>query len=104
MARTMSGISHVLVAVTVVFAITAAGCDTEITAEEFDTSCTADADCVVITVGDVCKCGCEAGAINKKDHETYKEERLKIACSAVCEECTGLPEEGVCRTGICSVQ
>lgn len=80
-----------------------AGCSDVILASDFDQSCTADADCVTVLVGDICECGCESGAINKRDLEKYREERGDISCSTSCEFC---PEQdpAVCKAGVCSVQ
>lgn len=93
----------VLLGITTVLALASAGCDTEIAATDYDTSCSADTDCVNVTVGDICKCSCEAGAINKKDQTSYDEDRLTIACGAVCSSCPPYADP-VCRANICSAQ
>lgn len=79
-----------------------AGCSDVILATDFDQSCAADADCVTVLVGDICECGCEDGAINKRDLEKYREERGDISCSVSCEFC---PESkpAVCKSGVCAV-
>ena len=92
-----------LLGITMVLSLASAGCDTEIAVTDYDTTCSVDADCVAVTIGDLCKCSCEAGAINKKDQASYDEDRLTIACAAVCSPCPPYADP-VCRGGICSMQ
>lgn len=54
---------------------------------DYDQTCKEDADCVAVKDGDIC-CGCPNAAINKSDHQRYKDDLG--TCAAVCEiACTG---------------
>jgi hypothetical protein len=58
------------------FALLLAACvgDTSISLADFDTSCTVDADCVAVQVGDICGCDCGNAAINKDGLAAYMAE------------------------------
>lgn len=51
-----------------------------INVEDYDQSCTADADCVPIAAGDVCGSCCPNVAIHKSDLSTYQDDVEGIDC------------------------
>ncbi len=74
-----------------------------ISAGEFDRSCSQDADCVAIGVGDFCECSCESGAINVADLPKYQERLSGISCSVDCGPCPDLPD-AFCDMGTCATR
>jgi hypothetical protein len=68
--------------------IVAISCDntTTLSADNYDTSCLEDSDCVVIFVGEMCECSCNYGAINKSDKEKYDEDYDSIQCDDSCDD------------------
>jgi hypothetical protein len=44
---------------------------TTINVKDYNQSCDADTDCVVVQVGDICACDCDLGAINDIDYDKY---------------------------------
>ena len=79
-----------------------AGCGHTISADDYDRTCAADADCVVIFTGDVCGCGCNTGGINKKDLDKSEADRKAVTCVSrpVCGACQGTV--AVCSSGKCA--
>jgi hypothetical protein len=76
------------------------GCSSSIDAEDYARACADTLECVVISVGDICDCGCEYAAINVADYPRYQEDRSDIECGNECGPCPGaLPscEEGMCE-------
>ena len=84
-----------------------AGCaaDTTIDAEDYDESCSTDADCTNVFVGDVCGCGCTTAPISVAEIERYAaDQRAKMsACEEVltCEACADDPPP-ICKQGTCA--
>jgi hypothetical protein len=67
------------------FALVAACIGTTIDAKNYDQSCDADVDCVVIQTGDICSCNCALGAINDVDFDKYTNDVIRIgACLHSC--------------------
>ncbi len=93
----------VLLGITAVLSLASAGCETEILAADYDQTCKADADCVTVAVGDICKCSCQGAAINVKEKERYDEDRLTIACGVACSPCPAFAD-AICRQGTCSAE
>lgn len=76
--------------------------DTTIAPEGFERSCTANADCVVVTTGDVCGCTCGNDAINVADLPRYKSEldEKSQGCSGV-DACDCVAVAAACVQGVC---
>lgn len=83
------------------------GNDTNISADDYDTSCASDEDCEVILVGNMCECVCEYGAINMSAISRYKEDRDALDCGGACEskkvDCYPCTDEtrAFCQDSIC---
>jgi hypothetical protein len=79
------------------------GCSTTIDANDYDRSCVASTDCVLISVGDICDCACERSAINRSDFERYQDDRGSISCNKQCGVCA---DEHVptCVAGTCEAR
>jgi len=77
--------------------------NTTIAPEGSERTCTADADCVVVTTGDICGCDCGNDAINVSDLARYKSELEEKSarcpgtaacdCAAVAAACV----QGACK-------
>ncbi len=52
----------------------ACAADTTINLSDFDTTCTKDADCTPVNVGDICGCHCGNAAINVSSLAAYQAE------------------------------
>lgn len=86
-----------------------AGCyGTSISAKDYDQSCTTDADCTVVSDGEVCgACGpCPNAAVNAKVAAQFNLDKTAIACVRIgpgvaCGACF-LPM-AACLSGTCSV-
>ena len=74
-------------------------CSTTIDADDYERSCQSDAECMIISVGDICSCSCEVSAINRVDEAAYREDR-DVTCSTQCGPCPEAPP-AVCAQGIC---
>ncbi len=57
----------------------ASACSTTISTADYNRSCAADADCVLISTGDVCACGCAQGAIAKSDLAKAQSDRESLS-------------------------
>ncbi len=91
------------VVVPVALTIAAVACSSTLHAEDYDTSCTTDDDCVTAFVGDICDCSCDVGAISKKGEEKYRQDRGDISCSNQCKPCANR-DVAVCNAGTCQAQ
>lgn len=87
----------------VALTIAAVACSSTLRAEDYDTSCTTDDDCVTAFVGDICDCSCDVGAISKKGEEKYRQDRGDISCSNQCKPCANR-DVAVCNAGTCQAQ
>ncbi len=77
------------------------GTTTNIDVTEYDQSCVASEDCVVVKNGDIC-CGCPDAAINRKDLDRYQGDLGE--CEAVCDiGCVGT-YVGFCDQGKCIIR
>ncbi|MEW5855131.1 MAG: hypothetical protein AB2A00_40520 [Myxococcota bacterium] len=81
------------------------GCGRELSATDYDRSCSADSDCVVIEEGDPCGCTCPNAAINGKDKARYDQDRAFVermcnplgpVCMADCIGGTAHCQSGSC--------
>ena len=88
--------------------IAACGGSSTVTANEFDTSCSSDKDCVAVRLGDLCErsgCNCPSGAINTSSQKAYQTEAESILASCT----TPQPTRGclcafhplTCEGGVC---
>lgn len=77
-------------------------CSTTLSADDYDTSCGQDSECVTVGVGDMCECSCDEGAINASDLERYRSDRGDIECSVDCGPCPEL-SPARCNAGTCEV-
>lgn len=77
----------------------AGGCSTTIDADDYERSCQQDAECVIISVGDICDCSCEVSAINQVDLPKYFDDR-DVDCSKQCGPCPEAPP-AACVAGVC---
>jgi len=92
------------VAVPVVAAIAAFACSSTLHAEDYDSACSTNDDCVTAFLGDVCDCACDGvGAISKKGEEKYRQDRGSISCSNQCGPCAN-QDVAVCNAGKCQAQ
>jgi hypothetical protein len=84
----------------------AAGCGavTSISAESYNQSCSVEADCVEIFVGDVCSCRCDYAAINRSDLSRYQADRARITCleQKLCGPCQSAA--ATCTAGRCVIK
>lgn len=64
----------------------------EISVSDYSKSCTKSDECVVIFVGDICKCQCRYGAISQSSYSAYQLDRAAIKCDAVCGPCPTGPK------------
>jgi len=77
------------------------GGTTNVDVTEYDQTCNATEDCVVVKNGDIC-CGCPDAAINRKDLERYQDDLGE--CEAVCDiGCVGT-YVGFCDQGKCTIR
>jgi hypothetical protein len=105
----MSNQQHLLLRAAALFAaIQMLGCGRdEIRASDYETSCTGDADCMLIQVGECThKCGWayDYAAINISDAESYQSHRDEIDCGRGSANCMvpPRPSGAVCTDGICA--
>jgi hypothetical protein len=75
-----------------------------IVASNYDQTCTVDADCSVIYVGEVCGCGCTHDAINMKDYARYLVDYRDRDChpKVVCGVCASV--SAYCNAGKCATK
>jgi hypothetical protein len=76
--------------------------DTTISADDYRRSCSADAECTYISVGDVCSCACEAAGIHIDDQARAAADRAAIECDTQCGACQAV--EAFCDQGQCEVR
>src|SRR5512139_735479 len=77
------------------------GGTTNVDVTEYDQSCNATEDCVVVKNGDIC-CGCPNAAINSKDLERYQDDLGE--CEAQCDiACVG-NYVALCDQGKCTIR
>ncbi|MBL9028154.1 MAG: hypothetical protein JNL21_38535 [Myxococcales bacterium] len=77
------------------------GGTTVVDVTEYDQTCEADTDCVVVRDGDIC-CGCPNAAINKGDLQAYEDDLGE--CDAVCDiGCVGTMV-AFCDQGTCNAR
>lgn len=85
-----------------------AGCgtpaNTSISAASYSSSCSVEADCVAIFVGNQCSCGCEYAAINRSDLSRYQADKARISCveDFVCGPC--MSATATCTAGRCVIK
>lgn len=81
--------------------VSACGGIAVIEAREYERSCQANQDCVLIIEGNPC-CGCSNAAINRSDLERYRDDTG--TCKAQCD--IGCPDdvEAYCSAGICDIR
>jgi hypothetical protein len=87
------------------FALALAGCGAPtLSAEDFNQSCAADADCTTILVGPRCDCTCIDAAINRADLPRYTEAWARTQCGGdkLCSPCP--PVQARCDAGRCAVR
>ena len=77
-------------------------CASTLEAEDYETSCTNDSECVAVLVGDMCDCSCNEGAINVVDLPSYNEDRADIECGVDCGPCPEL-SAAVCLQRTCQL-
>jgi hypothetical protein len=80
--------------------------DPILTLTDYDQSCSADADCIVVAEGDVCCCGGTSVAINQKELGRYRTDRdntLKQGCASGCTEACSSAPPAACQFGTCVV-
>lgn len=65
--------------------------NTELSLRDYSTSCAKTDECTAVIIGDVCKCQCGFGAINKTSLQAYQLDRATIACGTVCSPCQTTP-------------
>jgi len=87
-----------------------AGCPTAIDANDYDRSCDADEDCVVVADGEKCsldRCGCGGTAINVNDLETFQTDLDALLCPnplndfgpvCICGEVFPVCDAGTCAS------
>lgn len=85
-----------------------AGCSNspEISASDYDQSCSTGDDCVRVWEGSVCGCG-RAAAINESALDQFKadESRLQRRCSSITQCVRGGPlPRAVCKKGQCQTE
>jgi hypothetical protein len=79
------------------------GCGTDtLLAEDYETSCAKDDECVSVLVGDMCECACSFGAIRASEQSRYDTDRADISCSTDCGPCPAAPP-AACVEGRCAV-
>jgi hypothetical protein len=76
--------------------------DTTISADDYRRTCSADAECTYIYVGDVCSCGCETAGIHIDDKARAAADRAEIECDTKCGACQAV--EAYCDQGLCAVR
>ena len=81
--------------------------DTLISTAGYDKSCTTNADCKLVFVGNVCGCDCTQEPINASEVERFNQEvgEKSAQCDMVltCAPCSDrLPP--VCSAGVCAAQ
>jgi len=77
-----------------------------ITASQFDQSCDVDADCMLISTGQVCStCNCARAAINVSDAQAYQQAVGDVDCNPGPEACDcAPPDEAWCNDSTCDVR
>lgn len=72
---------------------------------EYNTTCTADADCGLVFSGDVCACSCTEGAVNVSDlakfHQAVTEAAQGCSNELLCGACQET-KKAVCQKGVCA--
>lgn len=90
----------------------ALACDTTIAAKDYNQKCTVDADCVLVSEGDLCgPCGggCATQAVNVADSARYSRDATAIRNACVrlpgppvaCAAAACLQPEAFCNAGTC---
>lgn len=85
-------------------ALCLSGCgSTTVNLSDYNTSCTVDADCMAVTVGDVCGCSCGNAAINRSDAARYRSDYSLARSHCTGPECLAdcIVPKVTCSTGIC---
>lgn len=95
-------------------ALALAGCDTTLDAKDYSQTCSVDADCVPVFVGEVCNAcgGCQSAAINKADKGRYDADAKAISGSCIrlpgppvaCAAAACLAPVGACVNGACTIR
>jgi hypothetical protein len=79
--------------------------DTNMTTEGFDKTCTADADCTLVFIGNVCGCACTQDAIATGEGSRYsaeQEEKRKLCADILsCQPCPDT-HMAMCSGGMCA--
>jgi hypothetical protein len=88
-------------------ALAASGCaDNVLDVDDYDRSCALAADCIIVTVGDMCEispsCMCGGSAINVSSRDEWRADVDAVSCfdrdTAICR-CGG--QEVACEDGVC---
>lgn len=89
----------------------AAACSSQyLTITDYQQRCVKDADCVAVTVGDVCNTFCcPNAAINVADQAKWLDDRTKIDCSStfggqIAVDCATCGVVAFCNAGRCDVR
>lgn len=83
-----------------------AGCgNTTVSLTDYNTSCTADADCMAVTVGSVCGCSCGNAAINRTDAVRYHSDHTAARSHCSGPECLAdcAAPKLSCSSGTCKL-
>jgi hypothetical protein len=86
-----------------IVALAACRYDTTVSLESFDTTCSKDADCVPVQVGDICGCPDNNAAINGADLSAYQAEVLaKEPHCPPYDKCDAVVGSAACSHGRCA--
>jgi hypothetical protein len=90
-----------------VFAMSLSCGDTTVTGKDFSTSCTVDADCVAVFLGNVCaQCTCPTTAISRSSKNAYDTEyaaAVKGCGGTPVNTCSCLEVTAHCASGTCTI-
>lgn len=86
-------------------AVLLAACgDTTISADDYLRTCSADAECTAIAVGDVCSCACDFAGIHIDDKARAAADRAEIECDSQCGACQAVEPYCDQDQGQCAVR
>ncbi len=70
----------------------------------YDQSCTTDDDCARVFTSNPCSCGCEVGAVNKREQSRYNTDWNNVKCGdrPVCGACAD--SRAFCTAGKCAAE
>jgi hypothetical protein len=94
--------------VSLVAALSLVACGNSISADTYDQSCSSDADCRTVSVGDICGCSCEVGAINQNQTARHESDlgSVKRSCPDDIKSCKACdtPKPSYCNAGTCALR